>query len=499
MRRKRLVIAVGLLLVVCVAVASWLVGARVQSSKQAASRAASPTPSLVTATVEFRVLESTVIARGDVSAVVSTDVNGPRAADGAPEVVTAVFASDGSSVDDGDRLLEVSGRPVFVFEGSTPAYRTLRPGASGADVRQLQAGLVASGCEAGDSGTYDTATKTCVEKMYVDGGYDVQLTSTTETDDLAKAQSDLTGAQDGLASAQATLARASKAAPEADVERAQLELVDATRRRDESKARLAKASGSARASSQDDLDSAELAVNLAQIALDELSIAPDTSVEQLAVEQAEASVKTATQALSALQERSGPVVPLGEVVFAPTLPARFDSTGVAVGTDVRPVAGATSTSGLGVLTSGGWHVTALVPAAAHDLVAVGMPVDLVEETSGTSINGTVATIAERPSVAATAGAGLTYPVIIDGTIPDEWVGENLRVTFSKAATRDKVLVVPLSAVSSRPDGHPQVRVDRDGQVVPVLVQPSVSADGFVSVMPEQADALTAGDQVVVGP
>ena len=44
----------------------------------------------------------------------------------------------------GSVIVEVAGRPLFVFPGTVPAYRNLSPGETGTDVAQLQAGLRAS-------------------------------------------------------------------------------------------------------------------------------------------------------------------------------------------------------------------------------------------------------------------------------------------------------------------------------------------------------------------
>ena len=127
------------------AVGAWVVGSRVRSADQAAAEAAPPPRSVVTVPVELRVLSSTVITRGLVAPVVSTAVIGPLPSSGAQGTVTGVFVKVGDSVTEGARVVEVAGRPVFVLVGAVPAYRSLRPGMVGADVRQLQEALARVG------------------------------------------------------------------------------------------------------------------------------------------------------------------------------------------------------------------------------------------------------------------------------------------------------------------------------------------------------------------
>lgn len=202
---------------------AWLAGTRVQSPARAAARAAPPAPSLVTAPVEHRVLASTVIARGEVKPIATFSINGPTLAtgsDAAAGVVTGLWVSAGDEVSAGQRVVEVSGRPVFVFAGATPAYRAMRPGMSGPDIVQLRAGLVARGCAAGDvgdGGVYDDAVKECVEQLYADAGYDALRGSPTELADLAAAETAAADAADSLAAAEAALTAAQQPAARTDV------------------------------------------------------------------------------------------------------------------------------------------------------------------------------------------------------------------------------------------------------------------------------------------
>jgi hypothetical protein len=76
----------------------------------------------------------------------------------------------GQVVSQGQVLYQVSGAPVVLLYGSTPAYRTLSLGLSGADVEQLDHDLVALGdYPSGELGpgseTFDSATAVGIRKL----------------------------------------------------------------------------------------------------------------------------------------------------------------------------------------------------------------------------------------------------------------------------------------------------------------------------------------------
>jgi len=565
---RRFGLGIAAVAVIGAGVAAWLVGSRVQSPNQAAARAAPPEASWVTAPVERRVLAATVITRGDVRPIRSTSIAGPAPATGPAAsgtgVVTGLWVAVGDEVTAGQRVVEVSGRPVFVFEGATPAYRALRPGMAGADVGQLQAGLVALGCDAGDSGTYDDTTKECVAAMYRDAGYAVVLGSESELADLGEAEVAVDAAGDQLAVANAALDAARRPADAATLAAAQRDLDAATRARDDTAASgpaavttavesfdaalrslngllaaadptaaaaagspdagaaagpVAPASGVAERDSAwtdvtdarravdvavrraaGDLADADAAVAAATDALTTLGAPPDTSAEQLAVDQATAALSRAKDRLADLQAVSGAVVPAGEVVFVPELPARVGSIAASVGGGAGATSGDPGSGGAGalvVLASPALEASISLTPSARPLVQEGMPVELLDEVSGESVTGTVTAITDRP--AASGNAPAAYTATVDADLPETWAGRNVRATLTSASTDHEVLVVPAAAVSSGADGAARVRVERaDGSVETLDVHVGLSADGFVEVEPETADALDAGDRVVVG-
>src|SRR5699024_2937609 len=97
------------------------------------------------------------------------------------------------------------------------------------------------------------------------------------------------------------------------------------------------------------------------------------------------------------------------------------------------------------------------------------------------------------------GPGHTVTVVPATEMSRDLVGEDVRLTFTAAATTDPVLVVPLSAVSAAADGTTVVvRLTADGGQERVVVDAGVSGDGFVEVAPQDDGSLAEGDQVVVG-
>jgi hypothetical protein len=86
-----------------------------------------------------------------------------------PGLVTALPAV-GTVVREGQTLYAVNGAPVVLLYGSTPAYRTLVEGMSGADVRELNTDLVALGYAARSvlnptSDYFDGPTHLALEKL----------------------------------------------------------------------------------------------------------------------------------------------------------------------------------------------------------------------------------------------------------------------------------------------------------------------------------------------
>ena len=142
------------------------------SGKQATSAAQEPPPNTVK------------VAKRELSAMVSLSGTLTYRArpDGSPYSVINQASGTytelpvpGQVISQGQVLYRVNDSPVVLLYGSTPAYRTLSAGASGADVAELNADLVALGYATSaqlspTSSFFGSATTTAVEKLQADLG-----------------------------------------------------------------------------------------------------------------------------------------------------------------------------------------------------------------------------------------------------------------------------------------------------------------------------------------
>lgn len=161
------------LLIVVVAVAAvsssvtWFANELIRSPAEAAAQSGPPAPAPILVPVEEQVLATKVVTRG------TGRYGSPRQLSITPSslksgsgIVTSLPKA-GSSVDEGQVLLTISGRPVFLLRGTLPAFRDLGPGISGRDVRQLEQALKRTGLAPGPvDGTYDAATASAVAALY---------------------------------------------------------------------------------------------------------------------------------------------------------------------------------------------------------------------------------------------------------------------------------------------------------------------------------------------
>jgi multidrug efflux pump subunit AcrA (membrane-fusion protein) len=446
----------------------------------------------------------------------------------------------GDDVVEGQRVIEVSGRPVFVLVGDVPVYRSLRPGMTGADVAQLQAALSRLGCPITDAaGVYGPDTKACVGTFYADAGYEALPSSETEAADLAAAGKAVDDAQAAVDAADALWRQAAEGVGGSALLAVQLALESA--RRGYSDAVVAAADSVAQseaelAAAQTELDrvradpaatpadvsAVELKVGQQQSAVEaarrsgassvadaadavklaEASLAeatnPDTTAEYIALGQALATRDTATVALEALQATTGPTVAQGEIVFMPALPARVRTTVTSLGS--LDTTNESTSGGIVELSGGALVVSMTLRADEVALVRVGMPVELLDEQTSTSYPATITNIADDATTGPDGTSGFQATITPDAPLSAELTGTNLRVTIAAASSDTETLVVPITAISSAADGTTTVAVLAAGsrEPIPVQVTTGISADGFVAIEPADPADLHDGDKVVVG-
>lgn len=518
----------------------WWVGSKVKSPAQRAAEASAPVASPIGVPVEFRVLADTIITRGDVKPAGAVDVvwSGTAGEGASAGVVTATPHAVGGTINEGQVVVEVAGRPVFLITGLLPIYRDLRPGSTGDDVTQLQEILTRLGFEPGEhDGVYGPGTKTAVEAWYRAAGYEPAVTSADAAAQLATAQGAVDEATAGLTAAQVALMKAAagptgneRLEAQTAVDAAQRALNDA-RASQTSQTTQAQATLDAATAAYDrlkadpetppgDLDEARVAVISAQAAFDEarssgasgvanasdqLKLAqarladvgktPDTVEAQAAVDAAGKRLLTAQAALDALASVTGVMVPASEIVVIPTAPAAVAAVNVQVGAKAEGT--------LVTLTSSGLIVESLLDVSAAQLVQPGAKVTLDSELAGETRTGVVESVAADPVVPSEQNGGRSgYPTIIvtDEPLGPEWLGRNVRVTITNAATTGETLVVPEAAIYAKADGTTNVTKlnPTSGTQTDLKVTVGLTAGGLASIQPTTPGSLEAGDLVVVG-
>jgi putative peptidoglycan binding protein len=130
---------------------------------------AAPAGAAHTVQVVRRTLSATVSQAGILTYRARSD-GSPYAVIGQASGTYTELPAVGKVVSQGQVLYRVNDSPVVLLHGSTPAYRTLSPGASGPDVDELNADLVALGYAAPAqlspaSASFEPATTAAVEKL----------------------------------------------------------------------------------------------------------------------------------------------------------------------------------------------------------------------------------------------------------------------------------------------------------------------------------------------
>lgn len=416
----------------------------VKSPGQRAAEQAAPSGSLLTASMQEKVLEKTVILRGTVGASAEIKVTGASTSTSqARRVVTSIAVSRGAEVASGTLLGTVSGRPILILEGDSPVYRDFVPGVSGDDVGELQASLIKLGLlpEKGKSGTYDRATEAAVTKLYQSKSLQPLSTSTIDVSETTRIQ----GAEE-------------------------------TNR------------------------TSQRAVEDARLALKAVPAGEDRTAAQRALTRAREDAAAAQKALAQIKGSAGVIFPLSELVFSP-MPAIVESIQASVGTDLSSATDSTVLT----LAGGSMTVGALVPPGSQTGITAGMPATVTDDQSGSIKPATVSALgayqaAKEANGLAAAAATPGYPLTlaIPEALAPDWIGRNVAVKIAISATSAKVLVAPLASIRTHDDGVSYVVVVDGTTQSEVAVRAGLVAGGEVEVEPVQADALNGKSLVKLG-
>jgi len=377
MNRRQLLGALGAAGVLAATGGAFYAAGRSRTPQQQAVQAQPPPPSVVTAKVRRGQLVDELRLDGTLARASSVAVTGPSAVDGADKlVVTGVHVKVGDSVNAGDLLVAVSGRPVIALAGSFPAYRELHRGMTGPDVEQLQRAL-AKLYGTKRSGTFDAGTEDGLRRLYRHIGYPPVMKA-VEPDATEPSPSPSAGA----------------AAPILRI-----------------------------------------------------------------------------------------VVPVGEIAFVHTLPAVVGSVPARVG--------ATASSTLVTLSSGGWQVVAPVDEDAEKALSDQSP--HLELADGPAKGRSASLTTIRPPATSTDGQGGDEAVFgITGTFTGK-PGEAQQLIVIRASSPPDALIVPVTALWTAADGTVSVQVFDGDSTHEVTVTVGVSVLGECAVSGD----LTEGDLVAV--
>jgi len=465
-------------------VAGLVVGRFVLSPADAAARTAAPEAGYITVPVAFGTLTNDVTMRGQVGYADSTEVKiaAPEGADAA--VVTGQVPKAGAELDAGDIALEVAGRPVFVLPGKLPAYRTLRVGTSGPDVKQLKQALADQGISVTSGSKFDNDTAKAVRTLYLRAGYTAPVDSTA-AEGVRTAREALRSADSGLASARKALAEARKGPSAVTRKEADNAVAEARRALQAAQA----------ADSPDALEVARLKdeLALAKLRRKEALKRGDTSAEAGALSSAKQQRKDAAKQLADAKKAALPYLPAGEVLYLTQLPRRVDEVKVERG-DILDGA-AMSVSGAKLELSGS------VSAADAKLLEVGKDA-FFELPDGNQHRAVIATI-EAADKGDRSTIGFT-PDPLTAEQTEQLKGSNVKLTIAVGSSDGDVLSVPLAALTAGPGGEARVEVvegdPRDkaqAKTRLVVVRTGLAAAGYVEVAPV-AGSLVKDDLVVVG-
>jgi multidrug efflux pump subunit AcrA (membrane-fusion protein) len=153
-----------------VLVAATGIAVVVATSSSTEAAAAAPDPPVNTGQVERGTLSDMVSLYGTLTYRARSDGSPYNVINQAAGTFTAL-PDGGDEVGCGDVLYRVDDRPVLALCGAVPAYRDLRRGDAGNDVRQLNANLHALGYDADpDDDDFTARTRKALEKLQHDRG-----------------------------------------------------------------------------------------------------------------------------------------------------------------------------------------------------------------------------------------------------------------------------------------------------------------------------------------
>ncbi|QSB04178.1 hypothetical protein [Natronoglycomyces albus] len=166
MLRKSLLAAGLVALLLAATGVTWWIASEARTPEQRSLDSEPPPDSVITAEVVAGPLLEEMELPGTVVRESTTTVSAPQ--EGA--IVTELGVESGDTIETGDVVAELNGRPLIALPGSFRSYRDLSEGDEGRDVEQLQQALAV--LYGGDvTGYFGPNTANFVDQLYQRNGY----------------------------------------------------------------------------------------------------------------------------------------------------------------------------------------------------------------------------------------------------------------------------------------------------------------------------------------
>ena len=441
-------VAVTTVVALAMGATGWLIGAQVQSPADAAAAHRAPTASLITVAVERRALTATVTAQGTLSygaprqLALSGVVAGEDGQPAQTQLITKAPTA-GSTLREGGVLLEVSGRPVFVFTGTVPMYRTVRRGSTGDDVHQLRLAMrrLMPSRNLSSTGPFNDSLIGAVKAWYVKKGYLATGPSTEQRNQLRQLQQAVQAAKSGSGSSAAGDSEAGGTAE------------------------AGAGGGQALADAKADLAAFRKTYGVS-VASGEILFVPKLPTRVDTV-----TVKAGAAAGGPIGTVADPVLVINGDVGDDDADLLRKGMAATLSSDSGGSFGATLTGvGVGVAPVTTKKDDAQADDSDTDSAATG-------EADGTPIR----LKPKNPKKLA------------------QYAGQAFKITIKVGSTGKAVLAVPVAAVFTSADGNARLTVQvASGQTRDVPIKTGLSTDGYVQVTAEKGGQVQAGDRVVVG-
>ena len=215
-----------------------------------------------------------------------------------------------------------------------------------------------------------------------------------------------------------------------------------------------------------------------------------TSSGARALESANVAFKVAQSDFAALDAKTGVQIPADEILFFSDFPLRVD--------EVKLKRGDLVTGDVLTVTGSNLVVDATLSPIDVKLVKAGIAAKIEEPSLQLSTSATLTEVAAQPGTKGAEPQRFFIELTPQANMSTELIGASVRITIGIKATSSEVLAVPLSALTVGADGTSRLEVvASSGGRRFVKVTPGLAAQGLVEVT-SLGDALSVGDEVVVG-